>query len=328
MRRPRNGSSTSSERGARGAGRRQKESAIDPQGLGLGEREVVSAHPEGPAYGPAPYASPEHERFENGGGRAAVAEHEQPNEGGTPMMDKVQVDTKKLQLLNDRINQTIDAINQLRQTALSPWGGAVSGFGVQHSTLPAAAYPFGAIAGAFGSPTAVWGAPYGQLPAMGAAGVAPFASSAMGVPYGFQHSTFADPMSIARRELELAALVQSRALAALAPYGTAPYAAAALGGGIAAVPYAGLYHSPWAARTGAEVILGAFDPVVRQMELARANEANRAWELAQGMGVSHTPATTGPFAMLGALPFAPIAAPFSAFGAALPAIGAFGAYGF
>ena len=31
-------------------------------------------------------------------------------------MEKVQVDARKLQLLNDRINQTIDALNQLRMT--------------------------------------------------------------------------------------------------------------------------------------------------------------------------------------------------------------------
>ena len=61
-------------------------------------------------------------------------------------MDTIQVDAKKLQLLNDRINQTIDALNQLRCTAQQ------AGVGLGHSTLGAPVSPYAQYAAQFGAP--------------------------------------------------------------------------------------------------------------------------------------------------------------------------------
>jgi hypothetical protein len=97
-------------------------------------------------------------------------------------MEMVKVDVQKLQLLNDRIAQTIDALNQVR----------LSVHGIQHS-----------------SQTAPWGTPYGapaygvspyglqQQPSYGApfppsfAQVSPFGQFAPFSPYGagIQHTT-------------------------------------------------------------------------------------------------------------------------------------------
>src|SRR5262249_45868658 len=52
------------------------------------------------------------------------------------------------------------------------------------------------------------------------------------------------------------------------------------------VPFGGgLGHTYPVGRSPAtEVILGAYDPIARHMEFARATEANRAWEIAQVRG--------------------------------------------
>jgi hypothetical protein len=70
-------------------------------------------------------------------------------------MESVKVDMQKLQLLNDRIAQTIDALNQLR----------LSVHGIQHSPWPGIGYGYGSYApynvyGAFGQPT--FGQSFGQ----------------------------------------------------------------------------------------------------------------------------------------------------------------------
>jgi hypothetical protein len=87
-------------------------------------------------------------------------------------METVRVDMQKLQLLNERIAQTIEALNQVR----------LSVHGIQHTPAsigwnppPTAGYPFGSYGfGLYGS------VPYGQ----------PFASYGT-PPYvpGFQHTT-------------------------------------------------------------------------------------------------------------------------------------------
>ncbi len=55
-------------------------------------------------------------------------------------METVKIDMQRLQLLNDRIAQTIDALNQLRLTVhgiqhtpatVNPWGGYPTGYGPQ-----------------------------------------------------------------------------------------------------------------------------------------------------------------------------------------------------
>jgi hypothetical protein len=159
-------------------------------------------------------------------------------------MDKVQVDVRKLQLLNERINQTIDALNQVRLTTqqagipmglshTSPYGIPQNVFGggqMPYGQNPYGQVPFGQ--GQFGQQT-----PFGQVGAMGQ-GVMP--------QWGLGHSSFVDPM-IAR-----------------------------------SIALGGLAHASYVRPS--EFVLGAIDPWLRQAELARATEANRVWELSQGLG--------------------------------------------
>jgi len=83
-------------------------------------------------------------------------------------METVKVDIQKLQLLNDRIAQTIEAVNQLRMSA----------YGIQHSPVS----PYG------------YGTPYGGGYATPSSGFAPQFGS-YGVPYGSPYGTptFATP---------------------------------------------------------------------------------------------------------------------------------------
>ena len=171
-------------------------------------------------------------------------------------MDKVQVDARKLQLLNDRINQTIDALNQVRLTAQQ------AGLGISHTGLPQTAG-------------------YGLNPLQSALGAFPVAN-----PYALQHSSFIDPYTQARQQWELAAMIGRGVIPS--PIASSPF---------------GLGHSSYIPRSpAAEVVFGAFDPIARQMEVARANEANRVWEWQHGL--AHTSAYH-PYASAGygALPF-------------------------
>src|SRR5262245_28149985 len=78
-------------------------------------------------------------------------------------METVKVDIQKLQLLNDRIAQTIDALNQVRMSAhgiqhtptLSPWG--VNPYAVYGAT-PYAVQP------TFATPFAPYSVPFGPTP--------------------------------------------------------------------------------------------------------------------------------------------------------------------
>jgi hypothetical protein len=100
-------------------------------------------------------------------------------------MEKVQVDIRKLQLLNDRINQTIDALSQLRLTAQAGVGlshtNAVAGY-----TTPFAS-PFGVTS---------YANPYLQqafVPQVGfqhTPWIDPAASMYLRSPFGLNHSTF------------------------------------------------------------------------------------------------------------------------------------------
>lgn len=165
-------------------------------------------------------------------------------------MDKVQVDMKKLQLLNDRINQAIDALNQVRLTAQQPM------FGLSHtSAQPYAFSPFAQVPTPFGMP----GFPVS--------------------PFGLSHTPWADPVAIARQQIELAALIQSRT--AGVPVGNQV--------GVGYHPGMGLGHTTASIRSPFDAILGVIDPVSRQAEAVRASEANRAWEVAQGLSHSSYP---------------------------------------
>jgi hypothetical protein len=68
-------------------------------------------------------------------------------------METVKVDVQKLQLLNDRIAQTIDALNQLR----------MSMHGIQHSPV-SPGYPYGAYASPYGFGGQVQAGFGGQVP--------------------------------------------------------------------------------------------------------------------------------------------------------------------
>jgi hypothetical protein len=179
-------------------------------------------------------------------------------------MEKVQVDAKKLQLLNDRINQTIDALNQLRITAQQAGFGA----GIGHTGSPLGQPSYGAFAQSqqFGAPWGVFGLPYAS---------SPYAST----PYvGMGHSSFVDPSALAAaRQAELAMV--ARGIGVGVPQQTLGIGAVGSTGGFG--------HSTAPYRNAAtEVLLGAVDPVARQLEIARACAENRAWEISQGLGHS------------------------------------------
>jgi hypothetical protein len=94
-------------------------------------------------------------------------------------METVKVDIQKLQLLNDRIAQTIDALNQVRMSA----------HGIQHT--PAIApwgynQSFGNYGQPFGMPQPFAASPFPQQ-----FGVSPFGVSPFGSPFfgGLQHTT-------------------------------------------------------------------------------------------------------------------------------------------
>src|SRR5437660_1056475 len=96
-------------------------------------------------------------------------------------METVKVDLRKLQILNDRINQTIDALTQLRQS--------VHGFqptaGLQHSGAYVSPYAAGAYGAALpqGAIASGIGTSYGVPAAL--------AQSAWWGPAGLSHSSFA-----------------------------------------------------------------------------------------------------------------------------------------
>ena len=116
-------------------------------------------------------------------------------------METVRVELRKLQQLNDRINQTIDALTQLRQSVHGFQPASFAG-GLQHTGAYANPYaqsavgnPYAGIASGIGSPFApAIGSPFAGVSAAGtpwfgqAAGIA--ASQA-----GLSHSSFGAEMS-------------------------------------------------------------------------------------------------------------------------------------
>ena len=96
-------------------------------------------------------------------------------------MDTVKVDIQKLQLLNDRIAQTIEALNQLRMTV----------HGIHHS--PAQVSPWGTYGNSYG----MYGQPWVQ-PGYGTP-FTPYGNPYVGSPFtspfgpGLQHTSFATP---------------------------------------------------------------------------------------------------------------------------------------
>jgi hypothetical protein len=98
-------------------------------------------------------------------------------------METVKVDIQKLQLLNDRIAQTIDALNQLRQSV----------HGIHHTPAGYPAYgqsqmtPF--VQGSpFGGAVPFGPSPYGQYGAQFSPFASPFAGYSQPYPVGFQHT--------------------------------------------------------------------------------------------------------------------------------------------
>jgi hypothetical protein len=88
-------------------------------------------------------------------------------------METAKVDIRKLQLLNDSINRTIEALNQVRLS--------VHGIGISHSAaagpqaLGASAYP--------GYPAAAYASPYGLLPQAAPQLLGALSSSAAGLAH-------------------------------------------------------------------------------------------------------------------------------------------------
>lgn len=109
-------------------------------------------------------------------------------------METVKVDVRRLQVLNDRINQTIDALSQLRQTVhgFQPSAGIPYGVGLQHSA-PTGATPYGAlIPNGLSASAQLYGAqPYGAQPygaPMQAYGFQSPVASPWGVMSGLSHT--------------------------------------------------------------------------------------------------------------------------------------------
>lgn len=149
-------------------------------------------------------------------------------------MEMVKVDIQKLQLLNDRIAQTLEALDQVRLSVhgiqhtgpTSPWTtGAYGGYPMPH-VVPGFAPAF---TPGFGSPYAAFANPYQTA-------FSPFA--------GIQHSSFSpygNPYA-SRASLGIP----------FAPYAQSPYASYSNGASPVAWVNGGLSHTP------------AFDPAWQQ----------------------------------------------------------------
>jgi hypothetical protein len=123
-------------------------------------------------------------------------------------METVKVDLRKLQTLNDRINQTIDALTQLRQS-VHGFQPAAFGQGLSHTGAYGSPY----TSGAYGMGAGI----QAGIPGAVAAGFSPWAS-ASGVP-------FASPSAIAGQN---------------AWWGPAGLSHSSYGGG-----YGGIELNPW-----------------------------------------------------------------------------------
>lgn len=202
-------------------------------------------------------------------------------------MDTIQVDAKKLQLLNDRINQTIDALSQLRVTAQQ------AGVGLGHSTLGAPVSPYAQYAATFGQGVpGVYGYPQALIdPSIFARQQAMQAMMAQWAAGGLGHTTL--PQAGFAPAVPVASPAIQAAYAAQCVPGVYGYQQPILGGG---------FGHTTARYPVAELLCGACDPAFRQVEFARAHEANRAWELSQGLG--HTTLPNAQAALFAANPFA------------------------
>src|SRR6266550_6218431 len=128
--------------------------------------------------------------------RSSTRSHREPHQGQLKregMSMEAKVDVRKLQILNDRINQTIDALNQVRLSVhglahsgiqqMNPLGGFIGqgygmqqGLGMQNPYLYGAQGPFQGIGGQLGQLSSQLG---GQQGFQG-----------FGGGLGFQHSPF------------------------------------------------------------------------------------------------------------------------------------------
>jgi len=204
-------------------------------------------------------------------------------------MDNVQVDVRKLQLLNDRICQTIDALQQVRQTAQTT--------GVGHPTaLPFS--PFGQVSG--GMPNAYGLSHTGIVdPILAARQAALYGAAQAFSPFnpimgqgavGLGHSPWIDPSFTAQRAALYGSVVPGFGLShtshvdpMIADRWSSLYGVG-LTSPIGAVDPSrvGLGHTSYVPTSiVGDVGLGAFDGTMRSVDMARANEANRAWEIAQ-----------------------------------------------
>ena len=116
-------------------------------------------------------------------------------------METVRVELRKLQQLNDRINQTIDALTQLRQSVHGFQPTAFGG-GLQHTGAYANPYaqsaignPYASIASGMSSPFAsAIGAPFAGVSSTGNPWYGPAASIAASQA-GLSHTSFGAEMS-------------------------------------------------------------------------------------------------------------------------------------
>jgi hypothetical protein len=117
-------------------------------------------------------------------------------------METVKVDMQRLQLLNERIAQTLDALNQVRQSA----------HGIQHTPTGVAPWQYGVYGAAAVPPYATTQTPYAT---------GPFATSPYAAPFfaGIQHTASAFVPGAALNPY-------AAPFAAVGPYGVVPAPAA------------------------------------------------------------------------------------------------------
>lgn len=180
-------------------------------------------------------------------------------------METVKVDIQKLQLLNDRIVQTIDALNQLRMSV----------HGIQHT--PAQVSPFG-YAAAYGAYPQQLGAFAPQsTPFANPFGFSPFASSPYPSPFsaGIQHTTpyaatpYVTPYGIQNPYAASAFGIQN------------PYAASAF---TIQNPYAATFANPY---VNAGISHTAWDPYA-QLRAAQTTPWTTQTTPWTGTGISHS----------------------------------------
>ena len=161
---------------------------------------------------------------------------------------EAKVDVRKLQVLNDRINQTIDALNQVRlsvhglghsgiQGQINPLGWQGQGYGAQSPFLTGGT----GIGGGFGSGGMGFGNPMGGFQNV------PGITGGFGGLQGFQHSPFPNPyvgLPYGMLQQGLTPWNIGQGLG-FSPFGGSPFGQTGLGQGFGHTGYGQIGTTPW-----------------------------------------------------------------------------------